>query len=67
MLFCYLVKGYFIYFSLTKTEPDIGSCDDETDCNNNGECINNYCKCKPGFDDKDYPKDCSRKLNYPHF
>ena len=50
-----------------KLEPNIGACNDETDCSNNGECINNYCKCKPGFDDKDYPKDCSRKLDYPHF
>ena len=54
-------KRLLYIFFFTKTEPDFGSCDDETDCNNNGECINNYCKCKPGFDDKDYPKDCSRK------
>ena len=47
-----------------KTEPNIGACNDETDCNNNGECINNYCKCKSGFDDETNPKDCSSKLDY---
>ena len=47
---------------MMKTEPNIGACNDETDCNNNGECINNYCKCKSGFDDETNPKDCSSKL-----
>ena len=44
-------------------EPRIGACNDTTDCNDNGACIDNYCKCDPGFDSKDSPKDCSGKLN----
>ena len=62
-----LIKFYYFYnmlnCSILKTEPDIGACNDEKDCNNNGKCINNYCECTPGFDDKDYPKDCSSKLD----
>ena len=45
-----------------KLEPNIGACNDETDCSNNGECINDYCKCYPGFDHETNPKDCSSKL-----
>ena len=45
-----------------KSVPDIGACNDEKDCSNNGQCIDNYCNCKLGFDHDNYPKDCSSKL-----
>ena len=46
-----------------ETEPDIGACNDEVDCNNNGKCLDNYCVCNPGFDDEAYSNDCSSKLS----
>ena len=48
---------------LIKTEPHIGACNDQEDCNNNGKCDNNYCKCNPGFDDENNPKDCSSRFS----
>ena len=47
-----------------KKEPHVGACNDEADCSKNGECIDNYCVCNPGFDYKDHPKDCSSKLEW---
>lgn len=46
---------------MTKSEPDIGSCNDEEDCSNNGRCLDNICECNPGFDDNTKPRDCSSK------
>ena len=57
-----MFRDYFYCFD-DKTEPDVGACNTEADCSNNGNCVNNYCECKPGFDDPSNPKDCSSKLS----
>ena len=41
---------------MIKIEPDVGACNDEADCSNNGKCENNQCICNLGFDGE---KDCS--------
>ena len=50
-----MFRDHFYCFD-DKTEPDVGACNTEADCSNNGKCENNECICNLGFDGE---KDCS--------
>ena len=49
----------FYIFLITKIEPDFGACEGAKDCNYNGDCLDNVCKCDSRFE---IEKDCSSKM-----